>query len=74
MDPALAAVVPAAITATGTVLAALIRTRRPVPNRSQPDAADGPPSDSGGGHLDEHQAEIQADGMPSQELHRGGGR
>jgi hypothetical protein len=75
MNPALiAAVVPAAITAAGTVLAALIRARRPVPDESRLGPADGPSPVSKRGHLDEHQAEIGADGMPGRELRPGDGR
>ena len=75
MDPALiAAVVPAAITAAGTVLAALIRVRRPVPDESRQDPANGPAPVGGHGHLDEHQAEIGADGMAGRELRPGDGR
>ena len=48
MDPALiAAVVPAAITAAGTVLAALIRARCPVLDESRRGAAAGQPPGSG---------------------------
>ena len=55
----IAAVVPAAITAAGTVLAALIRARRPVLDESQR----GPTPGRRHGHVDERQAEIGADGM-----------
>jgi hypothetical protein len=75
MDPALiAAVVPAAITAAGTVLAALIRAGRPVPDESRRGPANGSAPVSRRGHLDENQAEIGADGMPGRELRPGDGR
>ena len=60
MNPALiAAIVPAAITAAGTVLAALIRARRPVLDESRR----GPTPGHRHGHVDERQAETGADGI-----------
>ena len=55
----IAAVIPAAITAAGTVLAAVIRPRRPVLDESQR----GPTPGRRHGHVDERQAEIESDGM-----------
>jgi hypothetical protein len=75
MDAALiAAVVPAAITAAGTVLAAVIRARRPVPDESRRDPVNRSAPVSVRGHPDEHQAEIGAGGMSGQELRPGDGR
>ena len=75
MDPALTvAVVPAAITAAGTVPAAVIRAWRTGPDGSRPEAPEVPRPVSRRGHMDECQAEIGADGMPGRKLRPGDGR
>ena len=75
MDPAvMAAVVPAVISAAGTVLAAWLRAQRPPRGESRSGDAGAPSPRSGATRPDEHRAVIEADAEAGRELLPGDGR